>query len=179
MITRYDESHERLLDRERVRLERPAGSDRSPLKVNLPGKLDLDTLTAHPRGDWFLLSGRTSGQATGPALFAYAFNRKFGRFGDWEVTSLKMPSLALSDEYALAAGAEFIVAAATDQRDIFRYHWDRPARQWRSNTLALPTAGAYSVGAFERYFTLAIYFKGPNEAVALPTIPGHDAGPGP
>ncbi len=162
VITRYDESHGRLLTVNVYDWNgRWIGSQ--PLKVNLPGKLDLDTLTVHTRGDWFLLSGRTSGQASGPALFAYALNRKFGRFGDWEAVPLKMPSLALSDEYAIVAGAEFVAAAATLQREIFRYHWDVRARQWRSASLTLPTAGAYSIGVFERYFTLAVYFKGTNE----------------
>ena len=163
VITRYDESRGRLLTVNVYDWNgRWIGSQ--PLKVNLPGKLDLATLTAHPRGDWFLLSGRTSGQAAGPALFAYAFNRRFGRFGDWEVAKLKMPSLALSEDYAIAAGAEFVAAAVAEQRDIIRYHWDRRARRWQSDTLTLPTAGAYSMSAFERYFTLAVYFKGTNQA---------------
>lgn len=162
VITRYDESHGRLLTVNVYDWNgRWIGSQ--PLKVNLPGKLDLNTLTVDTRGDWFLLSGRTSGQASGPALFAYALNRKFGRFGDWQAVPLKMPSLSLSDEYAIVAGAQFVAAAATLQREIFRYHWDVRARQWRSANLILPTAGAYSIGAFERYFTLAVYFRGTNE----------------
>lgn len=161
VITRYDEQHGRLLTVNVYDWNgRWIGSQ--PLKVNLPGKLDLDTLTAHTRGDWFLLSGRTSGQASGPALFAYALNRKFGRFGDWEAVPLKMPSLALSDEYAIVAGSEFVAAAATLQREILRYHWDVRARQWRSVTLTLPVAGAYSMGVFERYFTLAAYSREAN-----------------
>ncbi|HSE16277.1 MAG TPA: RHS repeat-associated core domain-containing protein [Pyrinomonadaceae bacterium] len=162
VISRYDDRNGRLLTVNVYDWNgRWIGSQ--PLRVNLPGTLDLDTLTVQSRGDWFLLSGRTSGQASGPALHAYAFNRKFGRFGDWEVTPLQMPSLALSTEYAIVAGEEFVAAAASLQRGIIRYRWDIRARQWISNTLILPTAGAYSMGVYDSYFTLATYFKTTNQ----------------
>jgi RHS repeat-associated protein len=167
VVTRYDSNRGRRLT---VNVYDWNGSwiGSQPLVTNLAGELDLETLVCEPRDGWFLLSGRTSGQASGPEIVAWAINRRLGRFADWRVERLAMPSLSRSPDYQIVAGASFVAAAADEQREVFRYRFDPRARgaiAWVDDPLVLPNAGNYSLGAFEHLLTLCDFSPSANQAI--------------
>ncbi|HEU4728230.1 MAG TPA: hypothetical protein VFT22_10085, partial [Kofleriaceae bacterium] len=115
-----------------------------PLVTSLDGDLDLATLEVSLSTDWFLFSFRTRGQATGDAIETYAFTRKFGRFGEWELARLAMPQLLTSESsYQVTAGEWFIAAAAQDVRQIYRYAWDPRTRSWAARHQFLDSGGEF------------------------------------